>query len=625
MVAVVTATPNPVVFTWPDIAQQRMLDVDVGWDTGDKRPGRVTIAVDGKVRPPVPAAGAASGTTRFQIGLGQTATAELTSVDGKTSFGLTTITTQKDPLAAYMTDPDRTFIQKLNVSVGIESIAVTFTTADVAFGHLLVRRRDTGAVVAAPMEPDFGLHHRLTVPNLAQQTVYDVQVIALRRNAQGGVTLGSGARNPTRSVAVTTGVRTVTVFFDSIWVRNDSDPGGTGELHFALGAGGVIPSTDFGPAFFDDRDFGDGDVREVGRSVVGPRAPRQIWVRADGYDDDGGFFTGVGVGGFRRGMTPPGTDGAEHDGLARAEVTVWVDTDELATGRRVPLTLETGSFAFAYTVFAAVQVDRRPGQVKFLDGQVLPQRPRLPLDPRVRDSIMLTARRRALFGSPRGQVAASLLPPDGALAVLRATGSTDRIDEVVEFELVPTVAVAIADAAGRGWVFAADAQARVFAVPADSDGPLPGDPLPVRAVGLQVAAPTGRLVLLTADPDGVLWIVGLSDGRAVGDPRPIGRRISAELTTLTSDSGAVSVFALRNDGQVVHRLLRPADDAGDGPWDELGDVGVGELSAEWVADGAGLLLHVGLPGGGEVAEAVLYWPRYPEPDGRSEWALVPAP
>ena len=42
-------------------------------------------------------------------------------------------------------------------------------------------------------------------------------------------------------------------------------------------------------------------------------------------------------------------------------------------------------------------------------------------------------------------------------------------------------------------------------------------------------------------------------------------------------------------------------------------------------DGAGLLLHVGLPRGGEAAEAVLYWPRYPDADGRTDWTLVPAP
>jgi hypothetical protein len=625
MVAFVSATPNPVVFTWPDITEGRRLDVDVGWATGDNRPGRVTIAIDGVARPPVPAAGAPSGTTRFQIGSGQSATAELTSLDGRTSYGLTTITTAKDALASYMTDPDRTFIQKLNVSVGVDSLAVSFTTPKDAVGFLLLRRRDTGIAVAAPMEPDFGQQHHLSVTGLAQDTTYDLSVIALRPNAQGGVTLGSGAKNPTEAAAVTTGSRTVTVFFDSISVRNDSDPGGTGELHFALGAGGVVPSTDFGQAYFDDEDFGDGGERAVGLSVAGPRAPVLIWIRADGYDDDGGFFTGVGVGGFVRGMTPAGTHGEEFSGLARAEVTVWVDTNELAAGRRVPVVLETGSFALAYTVFAAVQVERRPGTVRFLDLRPLPQRPRLPFGRRLRDSMALTARRRVPIGSPRGQVRASLLPPDGALALVRATGSPGRNEELVELGIVPTVAVAIEDAAGRGWVFAADAQARVLALSADADGPAPDDPLPVRAVGLAVAAPHDRLILVAVDPDGVLWTVDVADGRAVTDPRPIGERITAELTTLTSGSGAVSVFARRDDGQIVHRRLSSADEPRDGRWDELGLVGPGELSAEWVDDGSGVLVHVVLPAGGETAEAVLYWPSYPEPNAWSDWAGVPAP
>jgi hypothetical protein len=624
MVAIVTATPNPVVFSWPDLQQGRLVDVDVVWDTGDQRPGQVTVAIAGVPNKPVPAAGAPTGSTRFQIGFGQSATAELKSPDGRTSYGLTTITTVMDALAAYMTDPDRTFIRNLNVSVGIESLTVTFTTPDEAVGFLLLRQRNTGVAVAAPMEPDFGRQHRLAVPNLAQDTEYDLSVIALQRNAQGGVTLGSGAKNPTRAFAVTTGSRTVTVFFDSISVRNDSDPGGTGELHFALSAGGVLPSTDFGQAYFDDEDFGDGGERAVGSSVLGPRAPTLIWVRADGYDDDGGFFTGVGVGGFVRGMTPAGTHGEESSGLARAEVTVWVDTDACASGRRVPLVLETGSFALAYTVFGAVQVDRRPGTATTLDRRPLPQRKRLSLDRRLRDSMTLKPRRRAPFGSSRGGIRASLLPPDGALALMRASGSPGRTDEVVELDIVPTVAVAVEDAAGRGWVFVADAEARVRALPADADGPRPDDPLPVRAVALAAAAPDDRIALFAADPDGVLWTVDVVDGRATGDPRRIGRRITAELTTLTSDSGAVSVFACRDDGQVVHRLLRSADEPGDGRWDELGAVGVGELSVEWVDDGAGLLLHV-LGPAGEAVETVLYWPQYPDPGTRRDWAPVAAP
>jgi hypothetical protein len=237
----------------------------------------------------------------------------------------------------------------------------------------------------------------------------------------------------------------------------------------------------------------------------------------------------------------------------------------------------------------------------------------------------VTARRRVPFVASRGAVRASLLPPDGALALLRASGSPDRNEEVVELGVVPTVAAAIEDAGGRGWVFAADTEARVLILSADADGPARPDPLPVRAVGLAVAAPGDRVVLLAVDPDKVLWAVDVADGRPVGDPRPIGERITAELTTLTSDSGAVSVFARRDDGQIVHRLLRSAVEPGDGRWDELGAVDSGELAAEWVDDGVGLLLHVDLPGGGEAAEAVLYWPRYPEPDARSDWVRVPAP
>ena len=619
MVAIVTATPNPVVFSWPDVQGERLRDVDVVWDTGDNRSGQVTVTMGDKQ---IKSNTGRTGTVRFQIGFGKKASANLVGADGR-NYGYTEITTRPDALADYMID--QAFIRKLNVSVGSDSLAVTFTTEDDAVGFLLVRSRATGIAVAAPMEPDFGRQHRLSVPALAQETIYDLSVIALRRNAQGGVTLGSGAKNPTELVTITTGSRTVTAFFDSISVHNDSDPGGSGELHFGLSAGGVIPATDFGMEFFDDVDFGDGGERAVGRSVTGRRAPHHIWVRADGYDDDGGFFTGVGVGGFVRGMTPVGTHGEESGGLARAEVTVWVDTDELASGRRVPVMLQTGSFALSYTVFAAVQVDRRPGTATFLDLRPLPQRRRLPLGRPLRDSMTVTARRRVPFGGAPGAVRASLLPPDGALALLRASGSPDRNDEVVELGVVPTVAVAIEDAAGRGWVFAVDAESRVLVLGVDADGPARPDPLPVRAVGLAVAAPDDRVALFAADPDGVLWTVDLADGRPVADPRRIGRRISAELTTLTSDTGAVSIIACRDDGQVIHRLLRSADEPGDGRWDELGAVGVGELSAEWVDDGAGLLLHVGLPRGGEAAEAVLYWPRYPDADGRTDWTLVPAP
>jgi len=143
MVAIVTATPNPVVFSWPDVQQGHLRDVDVVWDTGDNRPGQVTITVGDKQ---AKSATAPTGTVRFQIGFGDTARANLVGTDGR-NYGYTEINTRPDPLADYMIG--RAFIRKLNVSVGVDSLTVTFTTADDAVGFLLVRSRATASQGAA--------------------------------------------------------------------------------------------------------------------------------------------------------------------------------------------------------------------------------------------------------------------------------------------------------------------------------------------------------------------------------------------------------------------------------------------------------------------------------------------
>src|SRR4051812_9255738 len=111
MVAFISAAPDPVVFTYPDVYFNRALDVNVGWDTGEPTvKGRVFRSLNGGPEAGLLGPDLPSGTRGEKILLGQTLTFVLRRPDNGQELARATVTTKKNALAEHMTDPDLGFI-----------------------------------------------------------------------------------------------------------------------------------------------------------------------------------------------------------------------------------------------------------------------------------------------------------------------------------------------------------------------------------------------------------------------------------------------------------------------------------------------------------------------------------
>ena len=612
MVAFLSAVPSVVEFSWPDITQKRSRPVTVKWATGENRAGRVTVSTGGPPQVVGPAAGSLSGEATFEIRLDQTATVELRSIDGATLFGTAIVTTKKDAFAEHLTDPNRKFIQNLSASAGIDSLHVTFQTPEPSTASMLLRRRDNGAFAAVQTGQQLTQQHTFSVQNLAQDTTFDLAVVAMRRDAK----TGAGTNNPARVGTVITGSRTVTVEWDLLWMRNDSDPGGTGEFELAVGAGGIDPDTTDGHHYFQDFPMlGDGGERPLQGVDVINHAPRTIWVMAHGQDDDNDLFGDITLRGLWTEPGSPGTLGREDDDLTWAWVRSWIDTDQQAAGRSVPFVLATGSFAIAFTVFGSVKVERRDGRVSF-PGLSLH---RVKRDPRrFRSGSPIAAVKAALFPSGKASIGVSK-SPHGALIVSSAMDRRVGTELIADLGPFPGPVIALADSTGQVRVFATTEDAEVTAFRIDSDAEVSTDPQPLggRARSLAAAAVAGRVELFAVDGEGVLSWLRLPLDAAAREWIGIDGGLTGDLVALAADSGDVGLFCRRTDGQVVHRLI--TDDGPAGEWDELGIAPDGNLVGEWVDEGRSVLLRSTARGQDVGA---MYWPGYPERGVASRWETL---
>ena len=615
MVAILNA-PDIVEFTWAQVKGNSPRQVAVDWDTGSNIKGQVTVQVSGHAPgPPIPPAGVVRGNTAFVIRLGESATVTLQSLDGRTTLGVRTVQTRMDAVAQHMTD--LMFIQDLRVDVGVDTLTVTFSTPQPAVGAMKVRPivdGKAGNPVAFPMEQHGKQQHSLSALNLAQGTDFTVEVLGLRLDGLGRVTLGDGANNPSRLVRITTGTRSVNVFFDSIHLDNDSDSGGSGETTFAFGAGGVLDQSLWGQEFFDDDDFGDGGDRDLNRVIHRDRAPSWIWAGAFGYDSDGSFWTGsLGIVGIAMSFAGPGTHGRETTDTASADVFDWFDTNQFASGRRIPITLKTGSFAFAFTVTAAIQVIRNPGVrhgVALGKGRVKDRT-------HLRDGAHLQVGK-VLGGFGRGMSARIARPAVDTVVVASALRPTDEPNQVVEISMPAGGDPVLVGDGDDLHLFALDEGGSVLGWTLRADR-APGDPVQFggSSNSLAAAGTTGGIRLFGVDDDHRLMTRSAADDQwsAIGD----------EITgtpALWVHEDWVSVVGRRDDGRVVHARLTAPDWGGAGVrWEDLGTAPDGALVVEAAVDSGVVVRSEAQDRSG----ALLHWPGYPDPDRRTEWFEVPAP
>jgi len=318
--------------------------------------------------------------------------------------------------------------------------------------------------------------------------------------------------------------------------------------------------------------------------------------------------------GVGTGFAPPGTHGRETSDTASADVFDWFDTNQFASGRRIPVTLKTGSFAFAFTVTAAIQVIRNPG---VWHGSAL-GKTRVKHHTYVRDGAHLLAGMvMGAFG--RGTSARIARPSLDTVVVMTAERPTDDPTRIVEIRV----------SAGHDPVLVGDGDdLHIFAL--DETGSVLGWKLGADIAPDDPVRFGGPLVLLAAaGAPGGIRLFGIDEehrlmSRSAADRdhwAVFGEDVVATPALWVAEDW-VSVFCRRGDGSVVHaRLTAPAWGRDGLRWDDLGRPPEGALIVEPAVD-SGVVVRTE---NDDRSGGLLHWPGYPDPERRTEWFEVPAP
>lgn len=646
MVAFITVSQNPVIFKYSDVVLHHLVDFTVEWDTGDPAvKARLSRSLNGGAEAVLPGAPVRVGVMTQQIGLDQVLTFILRRASNAAEIGRVTVTTQKNALAQAMTDPDLGFIYGLKVQPLVDTIAVDFQTKQPAFPYVEIRRQDNGELVDSWMGGHLQQQHANVFSGfgrgLAQDTAFDMRIVALKDVGGGHVVLGSGAKNPEIKGSVTTGARTVTFVFDLIHVRTDGDPDGAGEFTFWFGVGDVATQQKLGSA----PQWGEGDIsaggdREVARTVTIEHAPRRMWAQVLAWEDDTSFgdFLGHPLGlGFGEptgtGYALPGSDSYEVDEGSAAWVTSHFDTDETTSDRQRGFEMSTGNFSIAYDVFGWFTVARRNGVNNF-KGLALG---RVPHRATVTDRLQLRSRALVPGHTQRVSLAAASgvlsISPEGSV-LLRVTDPLAQAGYVTDlggcFHGSVTIVSPKSDAVHvLGITHDGEAVVRSLAAePAEGGWCQLGGTF----TGAITAAARGDVVdVLAHDAEGHLFHRTLAThapgcGSAhPGEWQRLGGDLAGPAVAIGTAGGDLAVLALARDGRILHQRLSPAGgwSPGDERWDELGRLGEAArdsltIAVEWASEAA---LVVSAFDGDDLIGALL-WHDYPHPDPEAKW--VPA-
>jgi hypothetical protein len=640
MAANISASPKLVVFTYPDVVFHRQLDVSISWNTGDpKVTGRVFRSLNGGAETPLAGAARVSGTAAEKISLDQVLTFVLRKAKGGQELSRTTVTTQKNALAAHMTDPDLGFIFSLKLDVGADSLGVAFQTKQPAVPWVEIRRQDTGELVDLSMSGGFRQQHQLLFNGfhggLPQETAFNVRIAALKDIGGGRVRLGSSSYNPEVRGVVITGSRSVTFHFGNVYVRNDGDPAGAGEFTFWFGVGDVRTQQLLGPVEEWKGDIPARYSRDVNKFITIDHAPRTMWYQVVAWEDDTSFGDLLGHPGglgFAQptgpGYLPPGTDGREVDEGCIAWVTHHFDTNE-APDRNRPFGMQTGNFAIAYDVFGETTVTLRKGINKFRGvplGRVMTTR-KMSARALVHSMVLQAGRTRTIR---RGRDLLTVsLGPDGNVLVRAADPRTGigsmadlggRFDASVTLVASPHDTVHILGLSPSGEVVA-----RTLAPPecATDDG---WTHLGGAFTGAVTAVDRDCGVdVMARDAEGRVFHRTLPIGGSQGDWTRIGQCVAGPVAASGTLAGDLAVFGLGSDGRILHKRLTADGEwiTESGDWDVLGRVdgptaAEGTISVHWPTD-HDLIVSVFV--GDDLAGALL-WRCYPEPDRDAGWVAV---
>lgn len=635
MVAFIAAVPE-VIFSYPDVVLHHLRDVSVSWDTGDPAvKGRIFHSANGAPEAPLPGPPLRAGTLTDKIALDQVLTLVLRKATNGEEMARTKVTTRKDALATYMTDPDLDFIFSLKVNPGVDTLGIAFQTKQPAVPYVEIRRHDGGELVDSWMGGSFRQQHQNEFNGfgrgLPQETVLDVRIVALKDAGGGRVSLGTGAHNPEVRGPVTMGARTVSFLFDLIHVRTDGDPGGAGEFTFTFGVGDVATQKRLGPS----QVWGEGDIpagydREVSKLFTVDHAPRRLWAQVNAWEDDTSFFNpetqGFGWPALGPAFSPPGSNGYETDYGSFASVTGHFDTDLTASGRQRGFIMSTGDFSIAYDVFGSVTVIRRNGTNNFRGlsiGRV--KRPRRSDRVQLNDPIVKAGRAHAARTS-QGLTTVNL-GADGNVIVRTVDPRTETgtvVDLGGRFDESITVVESAHDTLHVfGVTTSGEVAVRTFTPGSATEGEW------VRLGGTFIGDVVcveryGCVDVLARDAEGHVFYRRYPDG-AGGDWTRIGSGRVRSMVATGTPAGDLAVFALDGHGRILHKrrcangewMPRPDE------WDvvcyiEERSAVEGTPAVHWASE-KDLIVSVFV--GDDLVGAVM-WCGYPEPKHNAEWVPV---
>jgi hypothetical protein len=634
MAATISANKNPVLFPSPHLGTLPQ-QTKISWDTGSATiRGRVFLSLNGGPEEVFDGNARRSGSKDRAVHFGQTIEFRLRQDNtARTLLATLTVTTGKTAgLPAVVIDLNNNLpsgsqgIFNLTVAPGVDTVTITFRTRQPTEPFIEIVREDSSKDIYAwtksgqrqvhQMDMESELLRNLLVQNVRYR--YRIEASAMPDSPDQTKAISTGSFR--------TGSRSAEIFFDTIHVRNDGDPGakGAGEFTFTFRCGEVLKGKPLGNVeSWGKESINAGQDVAVNRVVTIPTAPSVFWANVYGEEDDHSAFD-LGLCTIGLPDSTPGSWGREVGACAVATVTEHFDISGTIGGvSERPFEMHTGNFSIAYDVFGRLRVDARAGEwfQRFVEGR----RP-LAFAQAPSPVAWVSPNGNAKFVQKQGRAHRLILSPSGAL-YHQALGEDARTEGAwtnLGGWFQGPVAV-VATEPDRVSLFGLSPEGAVLYkthatdVRPEADWQTLGGVFVGRVVVATGAE--GSIALFTLSGDGTVSHRTLTEsGQSQAEWEKIGGGIAGAMAVLFSPRTGLSLFALGRDGSVLHKR-RPINHGWQPSgleWESLGVVSAGLLNAEWVGDEA-LLLSV-------VAEnetvRVLTWPGYPDlprPDG---WRLI---
>lgn len=587
MAASITASPNPVGFWAPSDARK----TTISWDTDGAGKGYVNVTLDtGPENPFDVDANAGKHSKDFStpdLALGHSYTFTLHRKDNDKVLAKVTVATEDLEqrmldLASEWAMRQRALggapqaVTDLTVAAAVDTVRISFRTVQPTIPSVTVT--DAGGTQVASWLPLFGglqtQHECILGQNipLDQLTSYHLRIVA------SGTYFGK-PHDAVVTRTFTTGSRKVTLFFDSIDVRKDGDPGGAGEFEFYFRAGDSDGGALLGSEVWGEGDISDDDPPvDVNRTIAIEQAPRGVYALVLGVDQDFDVipYPGEGLPDYAPTAEFQGEGSwwaSSYDYDAAWVTKVFAINDVFGAASRT-FEMSTGDFGVAFTVFGRLMVEGRPGSH--------------------------SATRTTKKGTRSGVSPYAVATAPGAFGAVGADG-------------------------GKAWVVGLGADGVVYGRPADVPTSSRHEGWTQIADGVTgpltaLASAPDRIELYALDASGALAGAASARGRQAGRWQSLGGSFVEPVTAIAGDGGT-ELFGVGADGTAFHRRLARGRSSKQGDWELIGEGVAGSLQAVGLRNGGVAVFALGPDG------TVLYKRRGPrrwQPAG-ARWLSLGSP